>query len=83
MQLVFTTSGGVCMGKEIKVKSIAFNVEDPLQKRIYEHVQQFSNFSFYMKSLIQRDMEGVLITPIPHVQETTLQLDSKMLGNLI
>ena len=46
------------MAKKIVNKSVSFNVVDPFQKQMKEHVEQYPNFSAYMKRLIQRDMEG-------------------------
>ncbi len=46
------------MGKDIKTKGVSFNVVDPHQRRLYEHASRHTNFSAYVKSLIQRDMEG-------------------------
>jgi hypothetical protein len=44
--------------KEIKNKSVSFNIMDPFQKQMKEYTDQFPNFSAYIKRLIQRDMEG-------------------------
>lgn len=46
------------MGKKIINKSVSFNVLDPFQRQMKEHVDQYPNFSAYIKRLIQRDMEG-------------------------
>jgi hypothetical protein len=40
----------------IKTVQIAFNLDDPLQEKLYKHVLKHRNASFYGKSLIQRDM---------------------------
>lgn len=45
------------MGKKIVNKSVSFNVLDPDQMLMKEFVEQYPNFSGYMKRLIQRDME--------------------------
>lgn len=45
------------MAKEIKNKSVSFNIEDPFQVQMKEYAEQFPNFSGYIKRLIQRDME--------------------------
>jgi hypothetical protein len=45
------------MAKLIKNKSVSFNVLDPHQKKLFDHCGQYSNFSSYIKGLIQRDME--------------------------
>ncbi|WP_198284027.1 hypothetical protein [Evansella cellulosilytica] len=42
----------------MKIKSVAFNVEDPDQAKLFEHAAERPNFSSYIKRLIQRDMEG-------------------------
>ncbi|HSH53128.1 MAG TPA: hypothetical protein VK982_15495 [Bacteroidales bacterium] len=43
----------------IRRKQIAFNLDDPLQKKLYDYVNQTTtNFSSYGKYLIKRDMEG-------------------------
>lgn len=43
----------------IKVKNgIAFNLDDPDQLKLYEHMIKRTNISAYLKRLIQRDMEG-------------------------
>lgn len=46
------------MAKKIVNKSVSFNVLDPFQLQMKKHTEQFSNFSSYIKSLIQRDMEN-------------------------
>jgi hypothetical protein len=40
-----------------KVKSVAFNVADPMELALYEHALKSKYFSTYIKRLIQRDME--------------------------
>lgn len=40
-----------------KVKSVAFNVADPMELALYEYALQNKYFSTYIKRLIQRDME--------------------------
>ena len=39
------------------IKSVAFNSDDPDQKAMLEHASTRTNFSGYVKRLIQRDME--------------------------
>ncbi|WP_454844421.1 hypothetical protein [Priestia megaterium] len=41
-----------------KVKSVAFNVADPIEKQLYDYALKPKYFSTYMKRLIQRDMEN-------------------------
>lgn len=43
---------------DIKRKVIVFNMEDPLQRKLWEHCNKYKNFSYYGKSLIQRDMDA-------------------------
>ncbi|MBL5833282.1 hypothetical protein HV453_18335 [Bacillus sporothermodurans] len=40
-----------------KVKSVAFNVSDPIEYALYNYALGHSYFSTYVKRLIQRDME--------------------------
>ena len=46
------------MSKKIKIKSVAFNLDDPDQAKMFEHATKRTNFSSYIKRLIQRDLEG-------------------------
>lgn len=41
-----------------KIKPVSFNMNDPFERGLLEHTTQFSNFSGYIKRLIQRDKEG-------------------------
>lgn len=51
-------------------KPVAFNIEDPDQLALYEHAMKRTNFSAYIKRLIQRDMEGMSVQrPIVAAQE--------------
>jgi hypothetical protein len=40
-----------------KVKSVAFNVADPIEYALYQYALENKYFSTYVKRLIQRDME--------------------------
>lgn len=40
-----------------KVKSVAFNVADPMELALFDHANKNKYFSTYVKRLIQRDME--------------------------
>jgi hypothetical protein len=42
---------------DMKRKPVAFNIADEHQRQLYEHATKGTNFSAYIKSLIQRDME--------------------------
>jgi hypothetical protein len=46
------------MAKQIVNKTVSFNAKDPFQKSLLDYTNRFTNFSAYIKSLIQRDMEG-------------------------
>lgn len=47
------------MGNVIrKAGAVVFNLADPDQLALWEHTQRRTNFSGYIKRLIQRDMEG-------------------------
>ena len=52
-----------------KVKSVAFNLYDPYESRLYDHAKQHKVFSAYVKRLIQRDMEEKKLNN-RHVQST-------------
>ncbi|WP_083477586.1 hypothetical protein [Alkalihalophilus marmarensis] len=40
-----------------KTKSVSFNLSDPYEQLLLDHTSRFTNFSAYIKRLIQRDME--------------------------
>lgn len=40
-----------------KVKSVSFNVADPIEYALYQYALKNKYFSTYVKRLIQRDME--------------------------
>ena len=46
----------------IKTKGVAFNIDDPHQKKLLEWAEQFTNFSNYVKRLIDYDMRSNLKT---------------------
>lgn len=60
----------------VKCKAVAasFNLDDPLQKKVYDHVKSQSNSSFYMKSLAMMDMLGQTQGPVPNKQ-AELEID--------
>jgi hypothetical protein len=41
-----------------KVKSVAFNISDPMEYALYQYANKHKYFSTYVKRLIQRDMEN-------------------------
>lgn len=73
------------MEKQIKVKSIAFNLDDPHQYKLFTHSTNTTNFSSYIKSLIQRDMEGNSQPIIPQqvVVKESNELDLSHVRGLI
>lgn len=40
---------------ELKRKSVCFNIADPDQKKWFLHAEERTNFSNYVKRLIERD----------------------------
>jgi hypothetical protein len=62
-------------------KPVAFNLDDPDQKNLYDHAMKRTNFSAYIKRLIQRDMEGWSVQPIvPAAKE---ELDVSLVSEFI
>ncbi|MBT2722891.1 hypothetical protein [Bacillus sp. ISL-46] len=52
-----------------KIKSVPFNLDDPYERELLEHCNQYIHFATYIKRLIQRDMEqgaGVFRTRKEH-----------------
>jgi hypothetical protein len=69
------------MAKAIVNKSVSFNVLDPDQAQMKKFVDQYPNFSGYIKRLIQRDMERRTTkkAPIPLVTNQSMVLvDGKL-----
>lgn len=63
-----------------KIKSVAFNVADPYELKLVNHLHQYPNFSGYVKRLIQRDMEGSTKT---HLIEEVKSNDSHLMELMI
>lgn len=42
----------------MKTKGVAFNLDDPDQKELFEYASERTNFSYYVKSLIQADRDA-------------------------
>ncbi|CAG9614912.1 hypothetical protein BACCIP111899_04145 [Bacillus rhizoplanae] len=40
-----------------KVKTVAFNMLNPIDRRLYNHMKRQGYFSTHIKRLIQRDLE--------------------------
>ena len=66
------------MEMDIKNRSVAFNLADPHQRKLFDHTKRYTNFSSYVKSLIQRDMEGATTVKIE-----TPQFDKSILEGVI
>lgn len=68
-------------------KGVSFNLYDPDQKKMYDHAMKRSNFSAYVKRLIQRDIEGV--RQVSTVHETIAEpkgevsFNTDLMGGLI
>lgn len=43
---------------KLKRRSVVFNLDDDAQKKLYYHTMLYTNFSAYIKWLIERDMAG-------------------------
>jgi hypothetical protein len=72
------------MAKLIKNKSVSFNVLDPYQKKLFEHSGQYMNFSSYVKSLIQRDMEeGEVKIKYDEVEQDNIPVEEDLMNDLI
>ena len=72
----FVTKGG-----------IVFNVDDPDQKDMLEHVNKRKNYSGYMKRLIWNDMKGTTIKKALYNEETKIEqekmFDSSLMKGMI
>lgn len=62
-----------------KIKSVAFNIADPYELKMINHLHQYPNFSSYIKRLIQRDMEGGNVATIEDKKEDHSDLMKGML----
>lgn len=51
------------------VKSISFNLADPLEKSIYDFVNSKGNFSKVIKMILFSHMEGNLVSQTPPEQD--------------
>lgn len=64
------------MMAKIKTVQISFNLDDPKQKEMYSHCKKFTNFSYYGKTLIERDMNNKWNSdPIIVEEEITIEND--------
>jgi hypothetical protein len=59
-----------------KVKSVPFNLDDPYERELLEHCNQYIQFATYIKRLIQRDMEqGVGVIRKEHEMKQEKSID--------
>jgi hypothetical protein len=68
---------------EIKRSPVAFNLADPDQLAMYTHAKKRTNFSAYIKRLIQRDMEGIGGGQLRYYQEAPDEADNRIDADLI
>lgn len=74
------------MSKRIKTIQIAFNLDDPFQKKLYDHIKdQSTNASLYGKMLIQKDMNGSWKAAdiADDEQENAIQINEDLLKSYI
>lgn len=64
----------------IERKQIAFNLNDPKQKEMYDYVCKLTNFSAYGKMLIFNEMNGVRQSSYQNDEQ---QFDASLLKELI
>jgi hypothetical protein len=64
-------------------KPVAFNLSDPDQLALYTHAMKRTNFSGYIKRLIQRDMEGWNVQPNISVSVAKEELDISLVSEFI
>lgn len=63
-----------------KVKSVPFNLDDPYERELLEHCNQYIQFATYIKRLIQRDMEqGVGVIRKEHEMKQEKSIDTTKL----
>lgn len=51
-----------------KVKSVSFNLDDPWENEMYQHSLRFSNFSSFVKRLIQNSLQSKSVNLQDHLQ---------------
>lgn len=59
------------------------NLNDPDQERLFRHAAQRSNFSAYIKRLMQRDMDGVTVQTVGGHTEILDEIDDEIDPNLM
>ncbi len=61
---------------------VVFNMNDPFQKKLYDHVHLSTNFSYFIKTLIQRDMEGAPFLKVVPIEKEEV-IDKGLVQGLI
>jgi hypothetical protein len=61
-------------------KTIVFNLDDPFQKELFDYVNKYKNFSYYGKSLIQRDYDSKGEMKKEHIRKESGGIEIKV-GN--
>lgn len=67
----------------MKRRPVVFNEKDPHQKRLLEHSNKYTNFSAYIKSLIQRDMDGAWNHPVVPAYEIPPEITKEVVEGFI
>lgn len=67
-------------------KGVSFNVFDSDQEKLLEHAMKRKNFSAYVKRLIQRDMEGLVVPGSimlkQEIETESVELDENLMSDL-
>jgi hypothetical protein len=74
------------MAYNIKTKNgMAFNLDDPFQEKMYEHICKVPNVSGYLKRLVGMDMMGRATLPcgIQEEEVEIAEVNNDMMLNLI
>lgn len=74
----------------MKVKGVAFNTDNIDEDKLLKHASKRTNFSAYIKRLIQRDMDGIIFNSnftnqnLHMIEETEQpQIDDNLMDSLI
>lgn len=72
---------------DIVNKGVSFNKKDPEQKKYLDHAMKRTNFSAYVKRLIQRDCDGDWVQrpqeTFVEAQKEEVSLNTDLMGGLI
>lgn len=68
---------------DIKTKPVCFNLKDPHQKMLFDHLDSMSNASGYLKNLIFLDMKGVVIQRSEHTEEAPVEVDLSLIQSFV